>query len=808
MLSGLGRVGPERGEDIPGQKFRSPVPFSAAIITLSIGIAVNLAIFALVNAVLLRPLPFPHPAELIALSTATKQGSGPLSWQDIDSLRVSSRSLANAAGYLGRTWGLSDSTGSPLEVVLSGMVTTEFMSTLSVAPQFGTDFQPQNASEGNQQVALLSHSLWQRRYHGDSGVVGSMIELNAVPYRIIGILPADVRFAIGGQLPDLYIPLNHTDYCCDPSVRALDVIGRMAPGVSLSATSAELDSAAHHLLPAGMTLRPTPLASFLAGDTRRALLLLWLAASLLSAIAALNAGAVLLAHALRHLRQYAIKASLGISFRRLIGEQLTQACLLAAFSSALGLLTAVTLLRTLMQTSALQSVLRGAQGLAIIDWRMLLFTSAFSLVSALIACLTPLVVLRRVPVEQLLRDGEMLSPSGRGRRLRTTLIVTQIALSVALFASATTLARSLHTLFSRNPGFREENVIIAGIGIPEARYNTDAKMIAFHEQAVQQLLQIPGVETAGFGAGLPVHPVRTRFQLDSQKLPLAQRPYAPVAIASPELFTLLDMPLLAGRGFDTLDRLNHPYAAIVNQQFARRYLPSGNPIGAGMQLSFYNGNEMKSWSHFQIIGSVADSRNRSIAKEAEPEIYLSSLQVPLEGGSYFLLTPRSAESVANEVAGAVWQVDSKVQRISANPLRTIVEGDYQESKVSIYLFSSFALIALALASIGLAASMNASLAETSREIGIRSALGQSRPSIAWSVIRASLVRTLIGLAIGIPIAVVLSRALATLWLGTQSLHIAEFAAVVCIMEFIAFVLSLLPAWRATRISPIEAIRAI
>jgi predicted permease len=787
---------------------RSPTPFVVAVVTLSLGIAVNLSIFALVNAVLLRPLPFMHSSELIALGTATRQGTGPLSWQDITNIHASTKSLANVAGYRKRTWGLSDSTGYPLEVVLSGMITTEFMRTLDIVPLFGTDFQPQNGSTGNQQVVLLSYSLWQKRYHADPHAVGSSVKLNAVPYRIVGILPADFRFEIEGEVPNLYIPLSHADFCCDASARALEGIGRMIPGVSLTAANAELASSAHHLLPEGITFSATPLASFLAGDRRRALLLLWLAASLLSAIAALNAGAVLLAHALRHLRQYAIKASLGVSFRRLLGEQAVQACLLAGISSALGLLAAVVILWILMQTSALHSVLHGEESLAIIDWRMLLFTCALSLASALIACLLPLAMVCKLPVEQLLQEGAMLSPSRRGRRLRTTLIVTQIALSVALFASATTLARSLYNLFSRNPGFREENVVIAGIGIPEARYNTDAKLVAFHEQAVQRLRNIPGVEEAGFGAGLPVHPVRTRFQLDSQKLALAPRPYAPVAIASPELFTLLDMPLLAGRGFNTFDRLNHPYVAIVNQQFARNYLGGGNPLGAGMRLGFYNGNDMKSWSHFEIIGIVADSRNRTIAKEAEPEIYLSSLQVPMEGGSYFLLTPRSAQSISNEVAGAVWKVDSEVERVQANALRTFVEGEYQESRVSIDVFSSFALIALALASIGLAASMNASVAETSREIGIRSALGQSRRSIAWQVIRSSMVRTLIGVAIGIPIATLLGKALGALWLGAPSFHVVEFVAVTFLLEFVAFILALSPAWRATKISPMEAIRTV
>ena len=614
---------------------RFPTPFFVAVVTLSIGIAVNLTIFALVNAVLLRPLPFPNSSELIALGTVAKQGTGLLSWQDITSIRASTKSLANAAGYRKRTWGLSDSTGYPLEVVLSGMVTTEFMRTLEIAPKLGTDFQPQNGSEGNQRVVLLSYSLWQKRYHTDLNAIGSSIELNAIPYRIVGILPADFRFEMDGEVPDLYIPLSHADFCCDASAHALEGIGRMIPGVSLTAATAELASSAHHFLPRGITFSATLQASFLAGDRRRPLLLLWLAASLLSAIAALNAGAVLLAHTLRHLREYAIKTSLGVSFRRLLSEQVAQACLVAGISSLLGLSSAVAILRILMQTSALHFVLHGEQSLAIIDRRVLLFTGALSLASALIACLLPLATVRKLPLEMVLKEGAMLSPSRRGRRLRTTLVVTQIALSVALFASAATLARALYHLFSRNPGFREEGVVIAGIGIPEARYNTDAKLIAFHEQVVQQLRNVPGVEKAGFGAGLPVHPVRTRFQLDSQRLPFAQRPYAPVAIASPELLTLLDMPLVAGRGFNTFDRLNHPYVAIVNQQFARRYLSGGNPLGAGMQLGFYNGNDMKPWSHFEIIGIVADSRNRTIAKEAEPQIYLSSLQVPLEGGQLF-----------------------------------------------------------------------------------------------------------------------------------------------------------------------------
>jgi putative ABC transport system permease protein len=410
-------------------------------------------------------------------------------------------------------------------------------------------------------------------------------------------------------------------------------------------------------------------------------------------------------------------------------------------------------------------------------------------------------------VEQILRSHSGLTASRRGRRVRTTLVVAQLGLSVMLFSAVSSLGHSLYALLAGNPGFRTNDIVMAGIGVPEARYDTDEKMVGFHEQALASIRSIPGVQNAGFAAGAPVHPLRTGFLIDGTSLPKAQRPQAALAFVSPEIFPILHLPILRGRNFQSRDRLNAPYVAVVNQAFVRRYLSAADPFGKGMQVQFYNGVSMQPWSRFRIIGIVADSRSRSIDLAPEPEIYLSTQQVPIEGGAYFLDTTRPASTLVAELPAALWRVDPEIQRLEPMPLRSFLEANFSDKRATLYLSLSFALMALCLATVGLGSGISAGVSEATKEIGIRSALGESRWSIAARILRDSLARTLLGTACGIAGSVWLSRIVAVSVDPQLRFDFRGLLPVVAIMLLIAALVTVYPVRRALSISPVDALRA-
>jgi predicted permease len=786
---------------------------AAVVLLLTLGISVSLVVFCLVNATLLRPLPFPHPDRLVALEDQSAGKSLGVSWGEVQQWERTPGLFSGAAAFSRRTWALTDHTDAGLRVVLSGMVTPGFFGVLQVNPALGS-LLPEKPG-GDEHSVVLSYALWQARYGGRADILKSTLSLNDVPYRILGGLPRTFAFSIKGATPDLYMPLGN-GYCCMLSQRGLDGVGRLAPGVSLAAANQQLQAMAQRTAHAEGLLRfistAIPLQSFVTGDARKSLLLLWLSVLAVTLIASLNAGALLLARSLRNLRQYALKISFGARLRDLMREQAALAVLLAALAGAAALMVSCALLRVLQRSVFFQQ-LPGRVHItgSLWDWRVFGFCALLSLAASLAACLLPLTLLRGISMERLLRSNFGASSSSRGgRSLRTALITVQLSLSVMLLSAVFSFGHSLYTLLNRDPGFQTKNIVMAGIGIPDARYDTDAKMIGFHEQALASIRTIPGVQAAGFAGGAPVHALKTHFALDGsadESLPLSQRPRVDIAIVSPSIFHILDVPLLRGRDFDSTDRQGTPYVVIVNESFARRYLDPVDPLKRGMRVQFYNGVSMQPWSHYSIIGIVADSRGVSIDQPPAPEIYLSTRQVPIEGGDYFLDTTRPASSLVEELPAAIWRVDSTLQKVKPMQLQLYLQDGFSSERASLDLSLGFAGIALLLAAIGLGAGISAAVSESTKEIGIRCALGESRRSIAARVLRMALMRTLLGTSCGTAAAIVLSR-IATLSLDPQlTFDFWVLPVVAVLMLGTAAVVSIAPARRALGISPMEALRA-
>jgi len=792
--------------------FRMRLTAAAVLIILTAGIAANLVVFAMVNAVLLSPLPFMQPRQLVALDNQLNGKPSGISWGEVQQLGSAPRLFDSAAAFTKRTWALTDHSGAALDVVLSGMVTPDFFRVLGTAPMAGSLIDSQEGAASDERVAILSYRLWQDRYRSDPAVFTKTLALNDAQYKILGVLPKSFNFPIDGQTPDLYIPLDRKDYCCQLSQRGLEGIARLAPGISADAANQHLQALAQLTATAQglqhLSYQAVSLKAYLARGEQKTLVLLWLSVLALGLIAALNAGALLLARSLRNLRVYAVKISLGASVARLLKEQVALAAAISSIAGAAALAVSVLVLRALQSSTLFGPFLvseRNADSLW--DWRVFCFCAGLSFVSAVAACVLPLALLKGLAVEQVLRSHGGLSSSRRGRSVRTALIVAQLGLSVLLISAVSSFGHSLYALLNRDPGFRTKNIVMAGIGVPEARYDTDAKMIGFHRQALASIRNIPGVSDAGFAAGAPLHPLKTGFLIDGSALPIPERPHAAIAIVSPQMFRILGLPIVRGRAFQSTDAENAPLVAVVNQAFARTYLDSDDPFGRGMRVQFYNGVSIKPWSHFNVIGVVADSRSLSIDRGPEPEIYLSTEQVPLEGGSYFLDTTREASSLAAELPAAIWKVDTQIEQVEPVAVQLYIAEGFDDKRALVYLSLSFAVMALLLAAIGLGSSISAGVSESTREIGIRSALGESRLGVAVRVLRGSISRTLLATACGMAASVALSRVMAVSVDPQLRFDLWALPAVAVFMLLIAVAVSIFPVRRALEISPAEALRA-
>jgi predicted permease len=792
--------------------FRMRLTAAAVLFTLAGGIAANLVVFALVNAVLLRPLSFPEPRQLVAFDNQLNGRPAGISWGEVQQFEAAPGLFESAAVFSKRTWALTDHSGAGLDVVLSGMVTPDFFRVLGTAPMAGSLIDSHEGAASDERVAILSYRLWQDRYRSDPGVLTQTLALNDVQYKIVAVLPNSFNFPIDGQTADIYIPLDRHDYCCLPSQRGLQGIARLAPGVHANAANEHLQALAQISAKAEglqhLSYRAVPLKAYFAKGEQKTLLLLWLSVLALGLIAALNAGAVLLARSLRNLRHYAVKVSLGATVGRLLCEQIALAAVLAAIASGAALAISVFVLRALQLSPLFGPFLCSVKDAdSLWDWRVLCFCAGLSFAAAVAACVLPLALLKGLAVERVLRGNAGLTSSRRGPTIRAALIVAQLSLSVLLLSAVGSLGHSLYALLNRNPGFRTRNVVMAGIGVPEARYDTDAKMIGFHHQALASIENIPGVSGAGFAAGAPLHPLKTSFLIDGSAVPVRERPRAAIAIVSPRMFQILGLPIVRGHGFQSSDAQNAPLAAVVNQAFSRAYLSQSNPFGQGMKIQFYNGVSMKPWSHFSVIGIVADSRSLSIDRDPEPEIYLSTEQVPLEGGSYFLDTTREASSLAAELPAAVWKVDTQIEQVKPVAVQLYVEEDFDDKRALVYLSLSFAVMALFLAAVGLGSSISAGVSETTREIGIRSALGERRLSIAARVLRGSIRSTLLATACGMAASLALSRIMTVSVDPQLRFDLWALPPVAALMLLIATAVSIFPVRRALRVSPAEALRA-
>ena len=789
---------------------KSPAFASIVIVTLGLSIGANTAIFSLVNTVLLRALPFRDPERLVSISKRAGEGGMPglagyqyLAWKE------KSTAFEDVAAYSDNNFNLIGQ-GEP-ERIACAQVTASLFTTLDVQPLRGRTFLPEEDVRGNNQVAIVSEAFWQRRYGRDEALVGSILQLDQKNYTVVGIMPAAFRFP--GEF-EIWLPL-----ALDPVRETqgdwfslVQVAGRLKPGASAQQAQTELSllstqaSAHFKETPPPATLEILPLHQQLVTGVRLTLLVLWGAVGLVMLLACANVANLTLSRTVSRQREMAVRAAVGARRWQLIRQLLAESLVLGLAGGALGLLLAV------WGTRAIASIVPEGFASSVhdlnaigLDWRVFGFTLALSLLTGVIFGIVPALTGSRPDLLRVLRDSGARNLMNFGlRSMRGWLVVTELALALILLLGAGLLVRSFAQLTAIDLGFDRENVLTARVNLPRSVYRAEPQTTSFYQQLFERLKSLPGVTSSGAITHTPLSGFGIIAFTEIEGNPPPDRDKdAPIGIGSVsnDYFRTLKIPLLSGRVYDDSDKADGAKVAIVNQAFARRYFPNGDAIGK--RVGFGCEKELCR----TIVGVVGDVKQESITADVTPEMYLPFSQMPTNGMTLFLRTNGgNPAELTRALRSEVLAIDKNQPIFNVKTLDQRVIETIAASRSLMFLFSGFALLAMVLAVVGVYGIISYSVSQRTREIGIRMALGARAADVLRMVLRNGMTLVLAGIVIGVGGALALTRFLATLLFGVTPTDTLTFVVVSAVLIAVALIACLLPARRATKVDPLEALR--
>lgn len=783
----------------------------AAILTLALAIGANTSIFTITRAVLLKPLPYQEPQLLISIDVQQKDGQSrccSLNWTDM--IRGRSRSFSSAAVSAPDNLTLTGR-GEPLQVT-AGRVSPGFFETLGVKPQLGRTFAEEEGRPEGKPVIILSDTLWRTRFGGDRSVLGQTITLDSTPYTIVGVLPAGIQFAFVGPA-DIWTPRYFEHSLFPPwrlrlGVGYLTPIARLRPGVSREQALAEMkllyqqyrkESPAAPDADPGLSVVVTYLQDSLVANIRGALLVLSVAVAVVLLIACANVGGLLLSRALARRKEIAVRTALGARRSVVIRQLLTENVLLAVMGGAAGLAL------SLATTGSLRALAASnlPQGVPIaVDSQVLVFTLGLSLLTGVAFGIFPALQLSCTDVNSTLRDEGQGSAGGHSRtQLKSLLVVGQVALTILLLIGAGLLARSFGKLLRVDPGFDPENVLTMNISLPTVKYSDAQRQVAFFDELLRRVSALPGVRSAAVSAALPIVPKRITPVLPEgqPEVPLPERPFVIIEATSPRLLETLRIPLRAGRAFTDADNAQAPKVLIVNEALARRYWPNQNAVGKHILIG-------RLPAPSEIVGVAGDTRNSGLALDAKPLIYLPYPQLPWGNMNLIVRTAGDPHEMAVPVRTQVAGLDPDQPVTAVQTVEELMDTSRAQPRFTMLLIGTFSAAALVLAVIGIYGVLAYTVAQRRRELGIRMALGAEKSDISRLVVGQGLTLTLAGVGAGLVGALVLTRIMASLLYRVGAWDPTTFALVPLGFLVIALAASYLPARRATRVEPTEALR--
>ena len=788
-----------------------------AVITLALGIGANTAIFSLVNAVLLRQLPFEQPEQLAQVWAVRGAGdSYQFTVPDFCDYRDQSRSVALAAfaNWSGNLTG----TGEP-ERVQGTRVSADVFELLGVRPALGRMLQPSDDQPGNHRVVVLTHSFWQRRFSANPGVLGQRVLLNGISYEVVGVLPPEFLFPFYADA-ELAVPLAPE---ADPlrqvrsSTSFLRLLARLKPNVTPAQAAAELNGIASQLRQqypkengGKLGVRVVRLHDGIVGDYRRALWVLFGAVALVLLIGCANLANLLLARAAGRRKEMVIRAALGATRPRLIRQLLMESLLLALAGAALGLLLALwggEMLLALSPTSLPRAREVG------LDVRALGFTLAVSLFCGLLFGLAPAWQTSAIDLNQRLRESSKGAVGGAaGNRMRSLLVIAEVSLALVLLIGAGLFIRSFQKVQEIKPGFDAGNALLVRLALPQNNYPDGAAITRFAEQAEQRLATLPSVQALGVVDIPPLSGPGASVEFNVAGRPPATREQTPrtqYRIATPGYFRALGIPLIAGREFTERDTATTPPVLLINQQIAERYFADRNPVGEHLTIDDNNqGPRM-----LEIIGVVGDVKQMGLENSPTFDIYLPFSQAHADNVGFLRnnlhLALRTATDPLTLAAAVKRELQAIDRDVPASNIRTMEQSlatILAPRRFNLLLLGVFAAVALVLAAAGIHAVVAYAVAERTREIGIRLALGAQSKDVLRLVIAQSMQPALFGVGMGLMAAFALTRLMRGLLFGVSATDPATFAVIGGMLTFVALLACWIPARRATKVDPMIALR--
>jgi putative ABC transport system permease protein len=796
---------------------KKPAFTAIAVLALALGIGANTAIFSVVNTVLLKPLPFKNPDQLMMVwEDNTKQGfpkdtpapGNYVDWRDQNQVFESMAAIAD------QTFNLTG-VGEP-EKLEGQRVSASFFPLLGVEPALGRSFLPEEDSAGGERVVIISDGLWQRRFGSDPDIVGKQMTLNSQPYTVVGVLPKSFKFPDPSQSSTeesaVWVPMAFSSQeAGNRGGHYLLVYARAKSGVTVQQAQADMSTIAARLQQqypdtnTSVGALVTSLHEQVVGDIRPALLIMLGAVGFVLLIACANVANLLLARAAARQKETAIRTALGASRSRLIGQFLTESIMLSGLGGLLGLLLAfvgMKLLASLMPANLFQ-----AKEITI-DGKVLGFTLVVSLLTGVIFGLVPALQASRPDLNETLKEGGKGTVAVARSRVRSLLVISEVALALVLLIGAGLLINSFLRLRSVDPGFNAANLLTMKVVLPRSKYPDAARRTAFYNELLQRVESLPGVESAGIITNLPL-----TFKGNSGGITIEGRPEpAPderviviTRTISPDYFRTMNTPVLKGRQFTPQDTPDGAPVVIISETAARQFWPGEDALGKRIKMGGFDSEEP--W--LSVVGIVKDVRQFELDIDPKPQAYFPYTQM-----TYSFLAPRDLVvrtsvdpiSLAAVVRNEVWAVDKDQPVSNITTMNEILSGSVAKQRFNTLLLAIFAAVALVLAAVGIYGVISYSVTQRTHEIGIRMALGATSTDVLRLVVGQGFKLVTIGVAIGLVSAFILTRLMASLLFGVSATDPVTFVAISAVLVAVAMLASYIPARKATRVDPMIALR--
>jgi predicted permease len=782
---------------------------AAAVLVLALGIGANTAIFSVVDAVLLRPLPYGDPHRLVWVwETHPNVKEEPASLPNFTDWKSQGQSFEGMAGFTNSSLALTGE-GEP-ERIPATFVVGDFFGVLGVSPALGRVFTAEEDMPGAGRVVILGHSVWQRRFGGDPNIIGKSLTLSGNPHTVVGVMPKGFKDPLPAQRrpAELWAPLG---LAVNPGARRSDflsVVARMKPGVTLSQAQAEMNTVAARLSQQypesntswGVTL--LALHERVTGDVGRPLWLLMGVVGLLLLLACANVANLLLARSAARSHEIAIRRALGAGRWRLVRQFITESVLLSLIGGALGAILASSGVAALVALSPGNIPRLEEVG---VSWPVLAFTLAASLVTGLLFGLLPALHATSPHLTESLKEGGRgTTQGGRGARVRSALVVSEVAIALVLLVGAGLLIRSFVRLQGVDPGFHPERVLAADVVLPGAKYREDAQVINFYDRLLSGMRGRPGVEAVAAVSVLPLTESGAiiTFLIEGRAAPApGESQDAEYRIATPDYFRALGIPVIRGSVFSERDTANMPYVMVVNETFARRNFPGEDAVGKRVNL----GDPAQApWR--TIVGVVKDVRHQSLDAEPYPQMYTPLGQSPRRSMSVVVRAGGDPKNAIPLVRSELAALDRDLPLYNVRTMQEVLSESVARQRFSMLLVAIFAFLGLALASVGIYGVIAYSVTQRTHEIGVRMALGAEAMHILKMVVRQGMILAVVGVCIGLVAARGLAQLMSGLLFGVSPTDVITFTGVSILLTAVAMLACVIPALRATRVNPMVALK--